>query len=199
MPENVVGDPTDPKGTLRPNLRPEIGVGDHYEPLFCPEFDRIINLPPSIDRADPLAIWSLFFTRESLENIIQNTNKKGISLYRDRDKHGRPWKDIDISKLYAYLAILFYMGLHIENDTRLYWSHKEGNPIHIAVHRAMGENQWHRIHRAFSISDPTIPKENTTVFQRVEPLNSHIWKASHQYWIPGRDLAVDECMERFTG
>jgi hypothetical protein len=54
MPTNV--DPTDPKGTLWPNLYPEMGTGDHYEPLFGPEFDRIINLPPGIDRADPLPI-----------------------------------------------------------------------------------------------------------------------------------------------
>ena len=174
MPTNVVGDPTDPKGTLRPNLHPEIGTGDHYEPLFCPEFDRIINLPTSIDRADPLAIWNLFFPREYLQNIVLNTNKKGESLH----KNGTLWKDIDISQLYAYLAILFYMGIHIENDTRAYWSCREDRPIHIVVHRAMGENQWHRIHRAFSISDPTTLKENTTVFQRVEPLNSHIWEAS---------------------
>jgi hypothetical protein len=120
MLENIVGDPTDPKGTLHPNLHPERGTGDHYEPLFCPEFDRIINLPPSIDKADPLAIWSLSFTQESLENIVQNTNKKGASLYNNQCKHGWLWKDISISELYAYLAILFYMGLHIENDTRLY-------------------------------------------------------------------------------
>jgi hypothetical protein len=106
---------------------------------------------------------------------------------------------MDISELYAYLAILFYMGLHIENDTRLYWSRKEGDPIHIAVHRAMGENRWHAIHRAFSISDPTIPNQKTTVFQRVEPLNSQIWETSHRYWIPGQDVAVDECMEWFSG
>jgi len=58
------------------------------------------------------------------------------------------------------------MGLHIENDTRLYWSCKEGNPIHIAVHKAIGENWWHRIHRAFSILDPTLPLRQT-VFERV--------------------------------
>jgi hypothetical protein len=93
MPANVVGDPIDPKGTLRPNLRLEIGTGDHYEPLFCPEFDRIINLPTGVDRANPLAIWSLFFPREHLWNIVLNTNKKGESLC----ENGRVWKDIDIS------------------------------------------------------------------------------------------------------
>jgi len=61
MLENVVGDPTNPKGTLRPNLHPERGTGDYYEPLFCPKFDRIINLPLGINGTNPLAIWSLFF------------------------------------------------------------------------------------------------------------------------------------------
>ena len=56
MPTNVVGDPTDRKGTLRPNLHPEIGIGDHYKLLFCPEFDSITNLSSNVDRADPFAI-----------------------------------------------------------------------------------------------------------------------------------------------
>jgi hypothetical protein len=30
-------------------------------------------------------------------------------------------------------------------------------------------------------------------------LNTHIWTVSRQLWIPGRDLVVDECMERFSG
>ena len=56
MPANVVGNPTDLKGILRPNLYLEIGTGDYYEPLFYFKFDRIINLPPNINRADLLTI-----------------------------------------------------------------------------------------------------------------------------------------------
>jgi hypothetical protein len=198
-PKNVVGDPTDPKGTLQPNLYSEIDTGDYYKLLFCSLFDQIVNLSPGVDRTDLLAIWSLFITQESLENIVLNTNKKGASLYRDKGRYVWQWKDIDISELYAYLAILFYIGLHIENDSQLYWSQREGRLLHQAVIAAMRQQRWYCIHCAFSISDPTTPKENTTVFQRVEPLNSHVWEASCQYWIPGRDFAVDEYMERFTG
>ena len=39
MATNVVGDPTNLKGTLQPNLHLEIGTRNYYEPLFCPEFD----------------------------------------------------------------------------------------------------------------------------------------------------------------
>jgi hypothetical protein len=50
--------------------------------------------------------------------------------HKDQGELDWQWKDIDISKLYAYLAILFYMGLHIENDTELYWSQREDRPLH---------------------------------------------------------------------
>jgi len=54
------------------------------------------------------------------------------------------------------------MGIHIENDTREYWSQRKDRPIHVAVHMAMGENRWHCIHRAFSISD--LAAQYSTVF-----------------------------------
>jgi len=64
------------------------------------------------------------------------------------------------------------MGLHIENDTELYWSQREDRPLHWPVISAIGRKRWHNIHQAFYISDPTIP--TNTVFERLEPLNSHI-------------------------
>ena len=80
MSTNVVGDPTDKKETLRPNLHSEIGIEDHYESLFCSEFNPIINLSSDIDRVDPFAIWGLFFPREYLGDIVVNTNKRGQFL-----------------------------------------------------------------------------------------------------------------------
>jgi hypothetical protein len=77
------------------------------------------------------------------------------------------------------------MALHIKNDTEDYRPQaRDDSPTHLPVIRHMGQNWRHDIHHAFHISDPTIPGK-TTVFQKVEPLNSHIWEASHQYWIPG--------------
>ena len=50
----VISDPTDPGGTLRPNLPPEPTVGTHFTPLPCPEFDYYINLPASVNRHSPI-------------------------------------------------------------------------------------------------------------------------------------------------
>jgi hypothetical protein len=40
----VVGDPTDPAGTLQPNLPPEPETGDNFDPFPAPEFSYEINL-----------------------------------------------------------------------------------------------------------------------------------------------------------
>ena len=158
----TVGDPTDPNGTLRPNLPPEIGTGDYYVPLNCPDFSYTINLPPGVDRGSPIAIWDLFLSAEILQSIVQYTNKKGILLRKKPDEP--KWKDLDLPELYAYLAILFYMGLHIENDRRLYWSHDPNGPLHQPVYTAMSRDRWFDIDRALSISDPLAKYE--TVFDK---------------------------------
>ena len=35
----VIGDTTDPAGTLRPNLPPEPKIGTDFTPLICPPFE----------------------------------------------------------------------------------------------------------------------------------------------------------------
>jgi hypothetical protein len=50
QPSQVVGDSTDPAGTLRPNLPPEPKTGDKYNPMPHPEFDFEISLPEEVRR-----------------------------------------------------------------------------------------------------------------------------------------------------
>jgi hypothetical protein len=66
----TVGDPTDPRGTLRPNLPPETSTGDHYIPLNCPDFSPTVNLPSRVDCGSPIALWDLFFGPDILKDII---------------------------------------------------------------------------------------------------------------------------------
>ncbi len=77
----VVADPTD-DGALRPNIEPEPTTGDHFEPLFCREFPHSQTLPPDVESDNPFSIWSLFFTTEIIELIVQATSI--------RARHRRP-------------------------------------------------------------------------------------------------------------
>src|SRR5438045_2470630 len=48
----VIDDPTDSDGTLRPNLSSKPTIETHFSPLRCPEFSFHINLPPDVDMRD---------------------------------------------------------------------------------------------------------------------------------------------------
>jgi hypothetical protein len=71
----VIDNPTDLGGTLRPNLPPEPTVGTYFTLLPCSEFDYYINLPASVDRHSPIAIFDLFFVPEQMCILVKNTNK----------------------------------------------------------------------------------------------------------------------------
>jgi hypothetical protein len=77
-----------------------------------------------------------FFSAEILQSIVQYTNKKRVLL----QKLDKTWKELDLSELYTYLAILFYMRLYIENDRRLYWSQDLNRPLHQPVYTTMSQD-----------------------------------------------------------
>ena len=122
-PSQTIGDPTDPKGTLRPNLPAESTTGAEFKPLYCPPFEHKIELPTGVESNNSFAIWSLFFTKDQLEIIAQNINFNAqLQFTPNRGPRARKWKNISVEELYIYLAILIYMGLHPENDIESYWS-----------------------------------------------------------------------------
>jgi Transposase IS4 len=151
----VVGDSTDPAGTLRPNLPPEPKTGDKYDPMPHPEFDYEINLPKDVNRNDPLAIFDLFYSPEQLEILVASTNAVGQreSIRPRSSKKASNWIDITIGELYAYLGILLYMALHIENQTRDYWSIDRRKPSHLPVRNAMSRERFEEISITFHITE----------------------------------------------
>jgi hypothetical protein len=162
----VIDDPTDPGGTLRPNLPPEPTTGTEFKPLSHPEFDYKINLPSYVDATNPIAIWDLFYTPEQMQILVQNTNRNGLYWHRigPRNSRALEWQDITVEELYAYFAILIYMGLHIENEIEEYWSTDSDNvPTHLPVRRAMVRDRFKQISSAFHISD-----KGSSVFLKVQ-------------------------------
>jgi hypothetical protein len=140
-------------GTLRPNLLPEPTVGTHFDPLPCPEFDYYINLP--VDPHDPIAIFDFFFAPEQMHILVENTNKSGsFHEIGPHNAQSLEWRNTFMEELYAYLGILIYMGLHLENDIDQYWCiDTENQPSHAPVCTAMARNRWKKISRAFHISE----------------------------------------------
>jgi Transposase IS4 len=155
QPSQVVGDSTDPAGTLRPNLPPEPKTGDKYNPMPHPEFDFEISLPEDVPRKDPVAIFDLFYSPEQLAILVANTNIFGRcqSQIRPRYKRTMDWVDVIIGELYAYFGILIYMSLHIENRTSDYWAIDSKMPSHLPVQNAMSRERFQQIGSAFHIAE----------------------------------------------
>ncbi|RFU33083.1 hypothetical protein B7463_g3217, partial [Scytalidium lignicola] len=198
-PTNAVPDSTD-LGTLRPNFEPVVEVGETFTPLICPEFNHKINLPPNIKPNDPLGIFTLFFSRPVVKELVENTNKSyQEALGKGTVKESYPkWAPLTVEELYLYLGIRVYMSLTVLKQLKYYWNTdpEKHCGLHYAITSRMSRRRFEAITRWFRVA-PTTSK--STVFERLEPLNGHIQSMSRQLWIPGRDLAVDECMVRFQG
>ena len=74
MPEDTVFNPTD-KGTLRPNAPPLRTKGDEFVPMELPNFDLEITLPETTSPDDPIALFTMYYTPEIMDMIVEKTNK----------------------------------------------------------------------------------------------------------------------------
>ena len=102
----------------KPQLLPE------FEPLYITNWDNhgSPNLPPNINTHDPFKLFSLFFTDEIMDKLIEQINKYAELYLSDKDnEHPRLWQLIYKQELYAYLTVQIYIGITIESCIKDYW------------------------------------------------------------------------------
>ena len=78
----TVGDPTDPRGTKRPNKDPILVSTHIFRLVVVIERPYKVCLPPEIRPNNIYDIFSLFFSDEVLTIIIKNTNIYKAQHYR---------------------------------------------------------------------------------------------------------------------
>jgi hypothetical protein len=116
MPEDTIFDPTN-KGTLRPKAKPIRKKGDTFEPMKLPYFLWQINLPENVSPDNPITLFTIYYTPEIIDLIVQKTN----SFKREADDPGRPrlrangWYPTCSREIYIYLAIRIYITLIVYN------------------------------------------------------------------------------------
>ena len=158
MASEVVGDTTDPKGTLRPNLPPEPAPGKKFVPLYCPSFHHQKNIP--LNTSSFLDFWHLFITKDDIELMVDNTNARAYKREKDQWEKGfkypRKWKEVFIGDIYIFLGIWILMSIHPESQIEHYWSKGPGMARYPDITSAMSCNRWEDISRNFHISDPIL-------------------------------------------
>jgi hypothetical protein len=74
MPEDTVFDSTD-KGTLRPNEDPIRKQGGTFKPIQLPNWGWEITLPENASPDDPITLFTMYYTPEIIDLIVEKTNK----------------------------------------------------------------------------------------------------------------------------
>ena len=73
MPEDTIFDSTD-KGTLRPNEDPIWKQGDTFKPMQLRNWEWEITLPENASPDDPITLFTMYYTPEIIDLIVEKTN-----------------------------------------------------------------------------------------------------------------------------
>jgi len=160
-----------------------------FKPLYINNFDDhgTPNLPPDVDPHNPFDLFSLFFTDDIIDKLVEWTNKH-VELYPlDEDKENpRPWELIYKKELYAYLAVLIHMGITTEPAIEDYWKDlKTYGTLHV-IKQYISVVRFQQLDRYFRASPPW-PKSDKTprsIFNRVDKLAEHLRLTCRKLYTP---------------
>jgi hypothetical protein len=153
MPELTVFDPTD-KGTLRPDEEPLESTGEKFLPIKLPHFDWEIHLPENVSPDDPITLFTMYYTPEIIDMIVQNTNNYMRAPKDDSRPYARAnqWHPTDRGELYLYFAIRIYMTLYVQNEISDYWIKGNFTPYHDIIQK-MPRNRFQELHMRVRLAE----------------------------------------------
>ena len=135
----------------------------HFEPLHIDNWDDhgSPNLPSDVDQHDPYELFSLFFTEDIINKLVEWTNKHA-ELYpsHEETEHARPWQPTCKEELYAYFGVLIHMGITIESCIEDYWKDLDTHGTEHIVKKYISIVRFQQLDRHFRASPPW-PKDNT--------------------------------------
>lgn len=110
----------------------------------------------------------------------------------------RAWRETSGPEIGTFIGVLLLQGICKLPRTENYWITREDlNPIH----SAMSLLRWQQIKRYLKISDPRSERDSKGPdwYAKLEPIYSDFLKASQRYYLPGRDVSIDEQLVVFKG
>ena len=172
----TTGDPTDPRGTKRPNEDPILVSAHTFRPVITIERPCKVCLPSHIQPNDAYGIFSLFFTHEVLAVIVKNTNIYGAQHYRHLKT---AWQDTLVIELRAFLGILIYCSLYSHPRHKDLWNTDPLKPIHLGLTQTLSRDRFTQLEACIHVSDPDVKGD---MFSKLEPVNSMLLKTCKDIW-----------------
>ena len=125
-----------------------------------------------------------------IDHFVTNTN-----LYAAA-RQAAAWVDTTTEKMWRYLAVRIHQGIVVLPELHHYWQHRYRDEY---IAQLMTRNRFMDLHRYFHIEPPVDRGVLQTVVEKTATFYHQCQRLFHQYYVPGRDFAVDETMIRFRG
>jgi hypothetical protein len=144
----------------------------------------------------PMKAWRFIFTDSLLNKIVKYTNDYGAAKCSK-------WKDIAVSDIKDFIAIIFLAGIQKRKDkTSNWWSDDPCLEFPI-VKKIMTGRKFHTILRYLHVCDlhaqPSLDSPRYTPLYKVQEFMDYIARHSSQAFEAGPSLSLDESLVRAFG
>jgi hypothetical protein len=173
------------------NIPPHSAWVDHTHDIVLPPFtDHPASILPRHRIMTEMGYLQCFLTPSLISTIATNTN-----LYAISKQAPAGWTTIP-EEIWLFIAVHIFMGI-VELPYRyMYWE-KEWRQQYVV--EAFSRDRFTELLRYFHIAEPTPAGVQHTVVDKIKPLYDSCLLTFPDYFIPPRELSLDESMVRFKG
>jgi hypothetical protein len=185
------GSESEGEGDEKENASPN----SQWEPLThgfkVPSFSHSSGsqLPPHRLRSE-LGYVQCFIDDELVATIAANTN-----LYAASKGAPAGWAT-NAAEIWRFISVHIFMGIVDLPQMHMYWEAEYRQQYAID---AFPRDRFNELLRYFHIAKPTPTRVKHTAIDKIEPLHTRCLQTFRDYFLPGRELTVDETMVRFKG
>ena len=142
---------------------------------------------------------SISYLTKFLETLVVNANtyaaeKRARDPVKEREKHVRGWKPVDLRELQCWIGIIIYMGIVNIPAVKDYWRSglypEHGRTPYLSATRFEQNKRYFHI----SASNMTLDPEKQSWHYMVDPLLNQLPQASQHYHLPSTNIPLDEAM-----
>ena len=184
---------------------------DHYLSIWCPTYTKRPGplFPDSLIQSDqhPVHYFSLLFPKSAFELICEQTNAYAMSLFDNpvdvsaSSRFGK-WVETSVNEMKAYVGLQIFMGLCSKPALADYWSLgsvdktpgfgdvMSGNRYQLLCSFLHFNDNAEQVPRGQPGYDPLF---------KIAPLIDILKPLYKVYYIPSRELSIDETMKLFAG
>ena len=137
-----------------------------------------------------LGYFRCFIADTLIDIFVTNTNAYAQSLA------ATPPLVTDAPEMWRFIAARIRMGIVQLPETRMYWQAEYRDTI---VTQLLTRDRFDLLLRYWPIAAPTPAGDKHTVIEKIAPLYRDCQTTFAAYFLPGRDIAVDESMVRCKG